>query len=181
MDVVQSLHPSAVHLGISGKTTRQTGTWNADEQYQLAYSQEEATAVVLNGQRALTLNNTVPTWPKCLACAMNDRAYTSDGSARSQECQECFDTWCWDGTDDTSTPSGDYAPVVGTVPKFLSDKGLVDASKTQNNAATSSAPAAASSTGAAGSVRMGKKGWGGVGVGVGAVLGAMVGGMTLLV
>ena len=118
MDVVQSLHPSAVHLGISGKTTRQTGTWNADEQYQLAYSQEEATAVVLNGQRALTLNNTVPTWPKCLACAMNDRAYTSDGSARSQECQECFDTWCWDGTDDTSTPSGDYAPVVGTVPKF---------------------------------------------------------------
>lgn len=153
-----------------------------DFQYQLDYSEDEATAVVLNGERSLTLNGTVPTWPTCLACALNDRAYTSDGASRSQQCQECFDTWCWDGTDDDSTPQGEYEPVMGTVPKFLSDNGLVDdnastrTGNSGNSAAASSEPA--QSSGAAGrAVGMGLgggMGWIGMaGVGVGMVVGAL--------
>ncbi|WWD20845.1 phospholipase B [Kwoniella shandongensis] len=91
--------------------------------YQLEYSNEEATQSMLNGMRSLTLNGTVPTWPKCFACALSDRAFDYSSSNRTADCQECFDTWCWAGDDNTTTPNT-YEPVIGSVPPWLITKGL---------------------------------------------------------
>jgi lysophospholipase len=37
--------------------------------YKLAYEEEEAQALIANGMRTLTLNNTIENWSTCLACA----------------------------------------------------------------------------------------------------------------
>lgn len=42
--------------------------------------------------------------------------YTSEN--RSTTCQECFDTWCWAGDDNTTQPA-EYEPVINSVPPWL--------------------------------------------------------------
>ncbi|WRT70853.1 phospholipase B [Kwoniella shivajii] len=91
--------------------------------YQLEYSKTQAQDVLNNGLRSLSLNGTVATWPKCLACALTDRSFGYTSSNRTADCQSCFDTWCWAGDDNTTTPNT-YDPVIGSVPPWLIEKGL---------------------------------------------------------
>lgn len=136
--------------------------------------------MVLNGLRSLSLNGTVSSWPKCLACAMADRAYTT----RPADCQACFDTWCWDGTDNTTTPA-EYEPVLGTIPRFISQNNLGTAGAATGSsnavASTSSSPvsSASSSRAAAGEVlSKGLLGW--RSVTVLALVGMVTGSMAVL-
>jgi lysophospholipase len=105
---------------------------------------------------------------------MADRAYTT----RPADCQACFDTWCWDGTDNTTTPSSEYEPVVGTLPSFISSRNLGSAGAAVGAsnavAAQSSSPAASASVSASRAaaqamISSGMLGWGG------AIMGLMVG------
>ncbi|OCF35914.1 phospholipase B [Kwoniella heveanensis BCC8398] len=91
--------------------------------YQLEYSDEQALEVMFNGLRSFTLNGTVESWPRCLACALSDRAFTYTAENRTAECQSCFDTWCWAGDDNTTEPAT-YEPVIGSVPPWLIEKNL---------------------------------------------------------
>ncbi|KAJ9097412.1 hypothetical protein QFC19_006782 [Naganishia cerealis] len=91
---------------------------NADTM-KLKYSKEEALGIVDNGRRALNLNGTVRNWPQCLTCALMDNAVMQEkDAARSKECQECFDRFCWDGTDDQAQPK-DYIPKLGDPHPFM--------------------------------------------------------------
>ncbi|OCF45536.1 hypothetical protein I317_00438 [Kwoniella heveanensis CBS 569] len=91
--------------------------------FQLDYDIHAATETMLNGMRSLTLNLTVPTWSTCLSCALTDRSFSYTRDNRTAICQKCMDTFCWDGTNDDSTPQ-EYKPVMG-VPDWLEEKGLV--------------------------------------------------------
>ncbi|XAO27098.1 phospholipase B [Cryptococcus bacillisporus CA1280] len=86
--------------------------------YQLSYETDEANQMLLNGMRSLTLNHSVPTWPTCFACALTDRSFMYTSENRSTTCQECFDTWCWAGDDNTTQPA-EYEPVINSVPPWL--------------------------------------------------------------
>jgi lysophospholipase len=90
-------------------------TYSNTSTFQLAYPTNQAVAMVDNGRRTLDLNGTVS---ECLTCALMDRATTVNGTARSSICQSCFDTWCWKGDDNTTTPAP-YTPVLGALPSFL--------------------------------------------------------------
>ncbi len=83
-----------------------------------AYDNATTEAVMLNGMRALTLNDSVSTWPTCFACALADRSFNYTSSNRSSERQSCFITWCWHGVDNPTTPI-EYEPVLGTAPGVL--------------------------------------------------------------
>lgn len=98
--------------------------------YELQYQSDVATRQMESAMRSLTLNGTVPTWPKCLACAMSDRAFGYTAANRSADCAQCFDTWCWNGVSAQSKPEGDYAPLLGMTPTFLVDKNLSSAVQT---------------------------------------------------
>jgi lysophospholipase len=50
-----------------------------------------------------------------------DRAATEGGAARSSVCQSCFDTWCWNGQDNTTERTQEYEPVLGQLPRFISN------------------------------------------------------------
>ena len=87
--------------------------------FQLEYPVDNAAAIVDNGRRSLDLNGTVSDWPTCLTCALMDRAATEGGAARSSVCQSCFDTWCWNGQDNTTERTQEYEPVLGQLPRFI--------------------------------------------------------------
>jgi lysophospholipase len=142
--------------------------------FQLEYENATATQVVLNGMRSFTLNGTVATWPTCLACALTDRAFGYTSANRSAECQQCFNTWCWDGTDNTTTPNG-YEPVVGFAPTWLIEKNLTTATATAPGVTTSSAATSSRSAGE----RVTWNGSGAWGATVMA-LGAICGGLALM-
>lgn len=88
---------------------------------QLEYDVDFAAAMVENGRRSLDLNGTIQDWPTCLTCALMDRAVIEDGGNRSQTCQKCFDTWCWNGKDNNTEIKEPYAPVLGTYPKLIQE------------------------------------------------------------
>lgn len=92
--------------------------------FQLQYDTPSALKQMESAMRSFTLNGTVPEWPKCLACAISDRAFGYTAQNRSAECAKCFDTWCWDGVDAASEPAGEYEPVMGVTPTWLAQNGL---------------------------------------------------------
>jgi lysophospholipase len=87
--------------------------------------------------RTLALNGTTTTWPKCLACALTDRAFGYTAANRTAECRDGFNTWCWDGMDKTSTPTI-YESMVGTAPAFLVQNNLTISTGTANTSVTTS-------------------------------------------
>ena len=143
--------------------------------FQLDYSNLTAQENMLSAMRSLTLNGSVPTWPQCLACALTDRAFEYTSSNRSSECQACFNTWCWDGTDNTTTPNP-YEPVVGTVPSWLTSKNLVKSGSTAAGDAVTPSAQSGAAVPALSTLQIGR---GLVGVAV-AAAGMMAGGLLVI-
>lgn len=121
---------------------------------------------MLNGMRSLTLNGSVSEWPKCFGCALSDRAHGYTSQNRSSDCAQCFKTWCWNGQEDSTQPSGTYEPVVGNAPSFLQSQNLTTSSNTPATSASTAAATPSKSGGAVSHVH---------GVKGGAVLGAVMG------
>jgi lysophospholipase len=44
-------------------------------------------------------------WTTCLGCAVMDRTLDKIGMQRTNQCQECLQKYCWDGTYDQRTPA----------------------------------------------------------------------------
>lgn len=105
--------------------------------------------------RSLTLNGTVESWPRCLACALSDRSFSYTADNRTDECQACFNTWCWNGQDDDSEPTGEYTPAVGSTPDFLTANNLVSGSN--NNAPAQSSQVQTTDSGASETPNAGTK------------------------
>lgn len=133
-----------------------------------------AQGVVLNGMRSMTLNGSVSSWPQCLSCALSDRAFGYTSENRSSECAQCFETWCWNGQDNSAAPSGEYEPTVGSVPSFLTQQNLTTAENTTatNAIEPSQSPGAAFKTSSAQSGVLG-----GLLAGVGAMV---IGGLLII-
>jgi lysophospholipase len=55
-------------------------------------------------------------WPTCLACASLHRSFERSGTTIPDKCQACMQTFCWNGVDNDTTPTQEYAPSVGTPP-----------------------------------------------------------------
>lgn len=132
--------------------------------------------MVNNGMRTLTLNGTVESWPRCLACALTDRSFAYTADNRTDECQACFNTWCWNGQDDDSEPPT-YEPTVGTVPQWLTDNNLASQSSGSDAPAQTSDASEASETPNSG-VKVGSMTGGMVGVVV-AVTGVLGGALSI--
>jgi len=86
--------------------------------YLFAYDNATSVQMMLNGLRSLTLNNTLPIWPTCLACALTDRANSYTSANRSETCTGCFNLFCWNGEDNTTQPA-EYEPTLGVLPPFI--------------------------------------------------------------
>lgn len=78
--------------------------------FKLSYDDVEKLAMIENGFAISTFNNlTVDTeFKKCVGCAILQRSKERMGVPIGDECQSCFDEYCWDGStytyDDDSYP-----------------------------------------------------------------------------
>lgn len=66
----------------------------------LEYNDFEKKGMIQNGfDVASRLNGTIDaSWNTCVACAMVRRAEERLGKEQSEECQKCFQEYCWDGS-----------------------------------------------------------------------------------
>lgn len=86
-----------------------------------SYTDEEKKAMYTNGfEIASRLNSTIDEqWPKCVGCAMIKREQERQGIQPSEECQQCFSDYCWDGSI--------YQPIEPLVPPVnFTDSGLTN-------------------------------------------------------
>ncbi|CAG9993897.1 unnamed protein product [Clonostachys byssicola] len=86
---------------------------NTSTFFKMSYNESERDAMIENGWAIATqLNSTRDAnWPACVGCAILHRSLVRTGSALPAKCQECFNSYCWNGTLDESTPD-DYSPTL---------------------------------------------------------------------
>ncbi|KAF8534521.1 lysophospholipase [Trichophaea hybrida] len=72
----------------------------------MAYSDAQRDSMILNGFNIATQGNGTFTgnWPGCIGCAIIHREQERKGVAPSEQCKQCFTTYCWNGTIKTGNP-----------------------------------------------------------------------------
>ncbi|KKY19500.1 putative lysophospholipase plb1 [Phaeomoniella chlamydospora] len=75
--------------------------------FTLSYSETKRDAIIQNGYNVATMANgsLASNWTTCLACAMMSRSWYRTSTDIPTICQECFDSYCWDGTLNATTPA----------------------------------------------------------------------------
>lgn len=70
-------------------------------------------AMIANGYEVATMANGTragyENWSQCLACAILSRSFDRTGTQVPETCQRCFQQYCWDGTVNSTQPTG-YNP-----------------------------------------------------------------------
>ena len=90
--------------------------------YELEYSMPTQEKFVANAEDVATMGGKYKDWPQCFACASMMRSLQRSGKQTPKKCQQCFDTFCWNGKTDNHPPKSPYQPPVGP-PPFASSNG----------------------------------------------------------
>ena len=74
--------------------------WSNTSTFRLKYSLEERNQMISNGFATATrLNGTLDEeWDACIGCAVIRREQERLGLEQSEQCKQCFERYCWDGT-----------------------------------------------------------------------------------
>jgi lysophospholipase len=77
-----------------------------------AYNNTQRNLIIENGYDAATLGNGTldSQWPICVACAVLSRSFYKTGTSVPSACTACFSRYCWNGTTNSTMPSGNYTP-----------------------------------------------------------------------
>ncbi|KAM9923832.1 hypothetical protein OXX59_004936 [Metschnikowia pulcherrima] len=88
--------------------------------FKLTYSDRQKKGMVTNGFNVATRGNrtAAPDWPTCVGCAMVRRAEERSNVTQSEQCRQCFQNYCWDGS---LYAAGNYS-----APRHFSADGLTD-------------------------------------------------------
>lgn len=79
--------------------------------FDLTYNDTQRDALIANGYDMATLANGTrdSRWPMCVGCAILSRSFHRTGTTVPVACTKCFQTFCWDGTINSTTPAA-YEP-----------------------------------------------------------------------
>lgn len=96
--------------------------WNTNSNvstFDPSYPTSTRNAIITNGYNVATRgNSSMESWPTCVGCAILRRSLERTGTAFPEVCNTCFQTYCWNGTTDSSTPAP-YEPI----PRIASSSG----------------------------------------------------------
>lgn len=75
--------------------------------FDLSFEPAVRNAIVQNGYAVATRGNGTidPNWPLCVGCAILSRSFDRTRTPVPRVCRDCFQTYCWNGTTNTSTPT----------------------------------------------------------------------------
>ncbi|ORY57151.1 lysophospholipase [Pseudomassariella vexata] len=85
--------------------------WSNVSTFTPTYSDSERNNIIQNGFNVATMGNSTvgSDWRTCAGCAVLQRSFVKTGTNVPPACQRCFDSYCWNGTVD-STPVVSYEP-----------------------------------------------------------------------
>ncbi|KAI0126909.1 lysophospholipase catalytic domain-containing protein [Xylariales sp. AK1849] len=85
--------------------------WSNVSTFNLSYTDTERNDIIQNGFNVATMGNGTEAsdWRTCAGCAVLQRSLVKTGTNVPAVCQTCFDTYCWNGTVD-STPVSSFEP-----------------------------------------------------------------------
>ncbi|EMG49274.1 PLB3 Lysophospholipase 3 [Candida maltosa Xu316] len=74
--------------------------WSNTSTFKLSYENDERDSIIQNGfEVASRLNGTIdPEWNACVGCAIIRRSQERTNADQSDQCKQCFERYCWDGT-----------------------------------------------------------------------------------
>lgn len=83
--------------------------WSNTSTFKLTYTTNDRNGMIRNGFEVSTrLNGTLDDeWSACVGCAIVQRERERQGLAPTDQCQRCFDRYCWDGEEYTGPITGD--------------------------------------------------------------------------
>ncbi|KAK6204442.1 phospholipase B [Scheffersomyces amazonensis] len=89
--------------------------------FKLSYTDEEKKGMIQNGFDVVTRANGTGDneWRTCVACALVRREEERRGIKQSDQCQKCFERYCWDGT--LADVSATYTPPVNFTDNSLTN------------------------------------------------------------
>lgn len=84
--------------------------------FKMTYETDEVAGMIQNGYNVATRGNSTEDseWGACVGCAIIQREIERRGMSQTEQCQRCFQKYCWNGTLDATTPSEAYEPAVKT-------------------------------------------------------------------
>ncbi|CAH6722453.1 lysophospholipase 1 [[Candida] jaroonii] len=82
--------------------------WSNTSTFQLSYDDDEKKGIIQNGfEVSSRYNRTLDDeWNACVSCAIIRRTQERLNLEQSEQCKQCFEEYCWDGTTDASTTPG---------------------------------------------------------------------------
>lgn len=82
--------------------------WSNTSTFKMSYDEDEKLSVIQNGfEAASRLNRTLDSeFQACVSCAIIRRTQERLSIDQTEQCQKCFEEYCWDGTLDTSSNPG---------------------------------------------------------------------------
>ncbi|KAH3675644.1 hypothetical protein WICMUC_002561 [Wickerhamomyces mucosus] len=127
--------------------------WTNTSTFKMSYSQQEKEAIVQNGYEVSSRYNlTIDSdWQKCVSCAIIQRQLEHTNATQPDECKECFDNYCWDGTLDTSNTTYSFSRNLtssSNIGKPDTSSIGADSSSTSTSTSSSSTASSTSSSGA---------------------------------
>lgn len=115
--------------------------------FKLTYDEEERFSMIQNGYEITSRSNLSDDrqWPTCVGCAIIRRNQERFGVEMSRECQRCFETYCWEPSEDDSN----LEAVQSLADQISSLTATEDSSSTSSDSEVSSTsePSLSSSTG----------------------------------
>jgi lysophospholipase len=82
-------------------------TWYSNvSTFTMSYSDEERDNMIQNGFSIASQGNATfdSNWPACIGCAIVYRQLERTGVAQSEQCKQCFNDYCWNGTIKSEDP-----------------------------------------------------------------------------
>ena len=84
--------------------------------FKMSYKTKEVAGMIQNGYNVATRGNSTDDseWGACVGCAIIQRERERRGLEPTEQCRNCFDRYCWDGTLNPAQPAGEYSPSIKT-------------------------------------------------------------------
>ncbi|KAJ5389652.1 Lysophospholipase [Penicillium cataractarum] len=76
--------------------------------FTLSYNDTQRDDIILNGYEVATMANSTRdgNWTACVGCAILARSFERTGTTLPSICTQCFSNYCWNGTTNSTTPTG---------------------------------------------------------------------------
>lgn len=92
--------------------------------FEANYNTSTRDAMLQNGYEVATMGNgTVdPKWPTCVGCAILSRSLERTNTEVPDDCRQCFERYCWDGTTNTTELESPYEPPYLSTPVMVEEE-----------------------------------------------------------